>query len=192
MKLEQSDALIVVDVQRDFYPGGGLAVPGGDQVVPALRRYIELFEGRNLPVVYTRDWHPPGHCSFQEEGGPWPVHCLADSKGAEFHPDLPIIKGAVIISKAITKEREAYSGFQGTGLEEMLRRRGVERILVGGLATDYCVKQTSLDGLKAGFAVVILLDSVRAVDVKPGDGARALEDLTRSGSQTIRFGDLNF
>lgn len=182
MKLGPTDALVVVDVQRDFCPGGSLAVPGGDRVVVPLSRYVELFSRRGLPIFFTRDWHPPEHCSFRERGGIWPVHCVAGTPGAEFHPGLPVPAGATVVSKAASPDREAYSGFQGTGLEEEMRARGVRRILVGGLATDYCVKATVLDGLRAGFRVVLLCDAARAVELKPGDGDRAIEEMEAAGA----------
>lgn len=190
MILEPGDTLVVVDVQRDFFPGGALAVPGGEQVVPALRRAIALFREADLPVVFTRDWHPPDHCSFRDHGGPWPVHCVAGTQGAQFHPDLPLVPGAEIISKGSSRHQDAYSGFQGTALAVRLRGWGVRRVLVGGLATDYCVKSTVQDALKEGFAAVVLIDAVRAVDLQPGDGDRALEELQRAGALEIRSEDL--
>jgi nicotinamidase/pyrazinamidase len=190
VNLEPGDALIVVDVQNDFCPGGALAVPGGDQVLPPLRRAIALFREAHLPVVFTRDWHPPDHCSFQDHGGPWPVHCVAGTPGARFHPDLQPVPEGEIISKGTSPHQEAYSGFQGTDLAPRLRAAGVRRVLVGGLATDYCVKATVEDAIEEGFAAVVLTDAVRAVDVKPGDGNRALEELERAGAREIRSGEL--
>ena len=189
MILEPGDALIVVDVQNDFCPGGALAVPGGDLVVAPLLRSIALFREAHLPVFFTRDWHPPDHCSFREQGGPWPVHCVAGTQGARFHPELCPIPETEVISKASPSE-EAYSGFQGTDLAARLRGQGVRRVLVGGLATDYCVKATVEDAMKEGFAAVILTDAVRAVDLKPGDGERALEGLERAGARELRSMDL--
>ena len=190
MKIEPTDALIAIDVQRDFCPGGALAVPGGDLVVPPLGRAIETFRRLRLPVVYTRDWHPPDHISFRERGGPWPAHCVAGSPGAEFHRDLPVLPPGTIVSKGTRPDAEAYSGFQGTDLEGRLRALGVRRLLVGGLATDYCVKATVLDGLRAGFRVALLADAVRAVDVRPGDGDRAVEEMVRAGARTLGTGEI--
>jgi nicotinamidase/pyrazinamidase len=183
-----TDALVVVDVQRDFCPGGALAVPGGDRVVAPLARAIDAFRRRGLPVVYTRDWHPPGHVSFAPRG-PWPPHCVAGSPGAEVHPGPPPPLEAEVVSKATAPDAEAYSGFQGTGLAERLRARGVRRVLVGGLATDYCVRATVLDALRAGLAAVVLVDAVRAVDVRPGDGDRALAEMLRAGAGEERAAD---
>ncbi len=177
----QTDALIVVDVQRDFCPGGALAVPDGDRVVPPINRLLALTDWL---TVATRDWHPPDHCSFKAQAGTWPVHCVAGTAGAEFHPALDAGKVRHVVSKATTRAAEAYSGFQGTDLTEVLRRRGVRRLLVCGLATDYCVKATALDGRGAGFDVIVLTDAVRGVEVQPGDCDRALAEMAAAG---IRF-----
>ena len=168
-------ALVIVDVQRDFCPGGALAIRHGNQVVPRLNRAVKAFEEAGLPLFFTRDWHPPNHISFRSRGGPWPPHCVQDSPGAEFHPDLLVPEGAVIIIKGDKPSKEAYSGFQGTDLKARLKRLGVEQVFVGGLATDYCVKETALDARRAGFAVEVLKDCVMPVDARPGDGAKALE-----------------
>jgi len=176
------DALIVVDVQRDFCPGGALAVPEGDRVVPVINRL--LHRPWRLRVA-TRDWHPSNHCSFREQGGPWPSHCVAESPGAAFHPDLDLSRVDWVVSKATAPEAEAYSGFQGTDLASRLRERGVTRVFVCGLATDYCVKQTALDARRAGFETVVLEDASRGVDVRPGDTERALEELRAAGVQVL-------
>lgn len=176
------DALIVVDVQRDFLPGGALGVPRGDEVIPVLNRYLDLFTRRGLPVVATRDWHPPGHCSFQAQGGPWPPHCIAGSPGAEFPPGLALPANARVLSKATAPSPDAYSGFAGTDLALALHEVGVRRIFVGGLATDYCVLNTVKDARALGFTTVLLEDAIRAVDVHPGDGARAIEQMRRWGA----------
>lgn len=188
--LGSGDALIVVDVQNDFLPGGALGVPGGDQVVPVLNGYIERFRAAGLPVYATRDWHPPEHCSFKDQGGPWPPHCVAGTPGAAFAPGLELPEDAVVISKATEPEREAYSGFQGTDLAARLRAQGVTRVFVGGLATDYCVLNTVRDALAEGFAVWLLQDAVRAVNVHPGDGERALKEMRDRGAQVVRLEDL--
>lgn len=179
------DALIVVDVQRDFLPGGSLAVPGGDEVVPVLNRYIRRFEGA-APIVATRDWHPADHCSFAARGGPWPPHCVQGTPGAEFAPDLALPEDALIVSKAMGSERDAYSGFDGTGLESLLKRQGTERVFVGGLATDYCVLETVKDARKAGFEVLLLADAIRAVGVEPGDEEAALAEMRDAGARPVR------
>ena len=184
------DALLIVDVQRDFLPGGSLAVPGGDEVVPVLNRYLDLARRNRLPVFASRDWHPPDHCSFRARGGTWPVHCVAGTAGAAFAPGLQLPADAVIIDKATRPEADAYSAFSGTALPAMLRGRGVERVLVGGLATDYCVLNTVRDALAAGFEVLLLDDAIRAVEVKAGDGACALDEMQKLGARPIRCEDL--
>lgn len=187
LTLASGDALILVDVQNDFLPGGALAVPDGDQVVSVLNRYIDRFRQEQLPVFASRDWHPPDHCSFQAQGGPWPPHCVQHSRGAALAADLSLTDGDAVISKGTRAAHDAYSAFAGTDLEERLRNRAVRRLLVGGLATDYCVLNTVLDGLKAGFEVLVLTDGIRPVDVTPGDGERALGRMRKAGATEIAF-----
>ena len=177
------DALILVDVQNDFLPGGRLAVPRGDEVIPALNRYLEYFLQKRLPVVATRDWHPANHCSFKSQGGPWPEHCLADTVGAQFPPALKIPPSALIISKAAQPGEEAYSAFQGTDLDRSLQAQGIRRLFIGGLATDYCVLNTVKDALQCGYAVFLLEDAIRAVDLIPGDGEKAIAEMVHLGSR---------
>lgn len=189
--MQGKDALIIIDVQNDFCPGGALAVPGGDQVVAVLNRCIEKFKSAGLPIFATRDWHPEKTSHFNTGGGVWPPHCVQGTRGASFHPALALPGNAVIISKGMGSNEDSYSGFQGTdnhgaGLAELLRRGGVERLFVGGLATDYCVKQTVLDGLKNGFKVVLLEEALRGVDIQAGDSERAVAEMTRSGAEKIR------
>lgn len=181
----KGDALLIVDVQRDFLPGGKLAVPDGDAVVPALNRYIELAQRKGLPVIASRDWHPKKHCSFREQGGIWPEHCVRDTPGALFAPGLALPAHAEIVSKATREEADAYSAFDGTSLADTLRARGVKRLLTGGLATDYCVLNTVLGALESGFEVLLLADAIRAVDVKPGDGERAGQRMRRAGAVPV-------
>jgi nicotinamidase/pyrazinamidase len=176
-------ALIVVDVQRDFCPGGALAVNDGDKVVPPLNEVIGAFSKAGLPIYFTRDWHPSNHISFKSLGGPWPQHCVQNTLGAEFNPDLRVPPSAIIISKGDKPLVEAYSGFQGTRLEESLKESGVEELFIGGLTTDYCVRETVKDARSAGFAVSVLDDCVRAVAVKRGDGANALGDMQKMGAR---------
>ncbi|HLZ97912.1 MAG TPA: nicotinamidase [Steroidobacteraceae bacterium] len=189
-KLGRGDALIVVDVQNDFLPGGALGVPDGDGVIPSINRCIGQFERGGFPIFATRDWHPPGHCSFREQGGPWPPHCIAGTRGAEFPASLQLPEAVQIVSKASRPDADAYSGFQGTDLERRLRDGGSRRVFVAGLATDYCVRATVLDARAAGFDAVVLDDAVRAVEVRPGDGARALADMSASGAQIASSGQL--
>lgn len=182
---EVGDALLVVDVQNDFLPGGRLAVPHGDAVVPVLNRYLALFVRYKLPVYASRDWHPANHCSFRDQGGPWPPHCLAGTPGAAFVADLALPADATVISKADTPERDAYSAFSGTDLDSRLKAARVRRLFVGGLATDYCVLNTVKDALALGYAVTLLNDAVRAVDAAPGDGEGALEEMRRLGARLV-------
>jgi nicotinamidase/pyrazinamidase len=175
-------ALVVVDVQRDFCPGGALAVVGGDSIIPTLNSVISAFRESRLPVVFTRDWHPRNHCSFKEQGGEWPKHCVALTRGAGFHPGLRIPRGSIIVSKGTRPNLEAYSGFQGTDLEKRLKRLGVEELFIGGLAADYCVKQTALDALGAGFEVYVMTDCVRGVNLRKGDSSAALRLLAKRGA----------
>lgn len=190
IRLQSGDALIAVDVQNDFLPGGSLAVPQGDAVVPALNRYLAAFAARALPVFATRDWHPPDHCSFRKQGGIWPPHCVAATRGAEFASSLVLPQAAVVISKAVTPGADSYSGFGGTDLAVRLRAAGVTRLFIGGLATDYCVLNTVRDALAEGFDVLLLADAIRAVDVKAGDGARAQREMEQLGARTIRYEEL--
>ena len=171
-------ALLCVDVQGDFLPGGSLAVPDGFAVVQPL---VEAAAGAGM-VVATRDWHTSDHASFAARGGPWPPHCVAGTPGAALHPRIDVI-AALVVSKGTDPDRDAYSGFDGTPLAALLRAAGVTRVVVGGLATDYCVRATVLDGLREGFAVTVLGDAVRAVDVQPGDGDRALEEMRAAGAE---------
>lgn len=178
-----SDAVIVVDVQNDFCPGGALAVPEGDKIIPSLNALLRRAE---CLIVATRDWHPANHCSFTAQGGIWPAHCVAETRGADFHPTLDRSRLQVIVSKATEADQESYSGFEGTALAEILRKRSVKRVLVGGLATDYCVKATALDARKAGFEVIVLEDAIRGVEVNPGDCERAVEEMRRAGGTFLR------
>jgi len=185
LKPRTGDALLIVDVQNDFLPGGSLAVSRGDEVVPVLNRYLKIFMAQRLPVYATRDWHPQLHCSFRERGGPWPPHCVADTSGAKFAAALQLPPAAVVISKAATVEQDAYSGFQGTDLDNRLRAANISRLYIGGLATDYCVLNTVRDALRLGYQVHLLEDAIRAVDVQPGDGQRAEDEMTRLGAKHI-------
>ncbi len=179
--LKPGDALIVVDLQKDFCPGGALAVPEGDQVVGVMNRWIRAAERVGAVIVISRDWHPPNHCSFETEGGPWPVHCVQNTPGAEYHGDLYFPLCAFYVDKARDPDRESYSDFAGTGLSQSLRRSEVQRIFIGGLALDYCVKATALDGLAEGFEVHLILPATRAVNVNPGDGTKALNEMRSAG-----------
>ncbi len=190
LKPAEGDALIVVDVQRDFLPGGNLGVPDGDAVVPVMNRYLKHFRRIKLPLYATRDWHPEDHCSFKAQGGPWPPHCIAGSEGAEFADNLDLGEDVRVISKATTIEKDAYSGFEGTDLAERLRKQKVRRLFIGGLATDYCVFNTVKDALKEGFQVLLLEDGVRGVDVNAGDSEKAINEMHGLGARSVRLEDL--
>jgi len=193
--MDKSSALVIVDMQVDFCPGGSLAVPGGDKIIPAINRYIEMFARAGLPVFATRDWHPEVTRHFREFGGLWPSHCVQNTEGARFHPDLRLPGGVVICSKGMDPERDDYSAFRARNAEgvqccDLLRDLGVKIIYIGGLATDYCVRETTLDALHAGLEVVVLTDAVRGVDLTPGDSARALERIVTAGARTVTLADL--
>ena len=193
--MKQKKALIIVDVQNDFCPGGALPVPEGDRVVPVFNRYIELFNAWGLPIYATRDWHPEKTIHFKEFGGPWPPHCLQGAKGAEFHPGLKLPRDTVIISAGDTFEDEGYSAFEGHDEEgksfiEVLRAAAIEHLLVGGLATDYCVRATVLDALKNGFKVTLLIDAIKGIDVNEGDSRRALVEMMDKGAGMNTFDEV--
>ncbi len=179
---DAATALIVVDVQNDFCPGGALGVAGGDRLGPAIAAAAE----RAGTVVATRDMHPAGHVSFAERGGPWPPHCVAGTSGAELHPSVSGMRFDRVQDKGTDADREAYSGFDGTDLAGYLRDRGVKRVLVAGLATDYCVRATALDAIREGFETTVLTDAVAAVEVAAGDGARALAEVRGAGGRLDR------
>jgi nicotinamidase/pyrazinamidase len=174
-----SRALLIIDFQNDFTPGGALAVPDGDAI--AARINALSASGDYDLVVATRDWHPADHSSFKVNGGPWPVHCVAGTAGAELHPDLDQTRIDVIVDKGQDVDTDGYSGFAGTGLEELLRERGITQVTVVGLATDYCVKNSALDALRAGFAVTVDSNAVRGVEIEPGDSERALAEVRTAG-----------
>lgn len=186
-KIDEKDALIIVDVQKDFCPEGVLPVPEGDKVVSILNDYIWRFKKARAQIYATRDWHPDNHISFKAYGGIWPPHCIQGSEGAEFHPDLKLPRTATIVSKATDSSKEAYSGFDGTELKEELRRKATKRVFVGGLATDYCVKNTVLDALKLGLETILLLDATRGVNRE--DSEKAVEEMIAAGAKTAKLSD---
>jgi nicotinamidase/pyrazinamidase len=185
MANDKKKALIVVDVQNDFCPGGSLAVAHGDEVVAPLNRLVNEFLDRGDPVFKTRDWHSAKTKHFAAYGGVWPDHCVQGSRGAEFHPDLIDDPRVTIISKGIDESADGYSGFDGTHLAQLLREQGVEEVWIGGLATDYCVKHTVLDAVREGFEVKALADAMRAVNVNPDDGAQAIEEMRAAGADIV-------
>lgn len=184
-------ALVVVDVQSDFCPGGSLAVKDGYLVIPPLNTMIARFRDARAPVVFTRDWHPRNHCSFKAKGGPWPEHCVRGTSGAMFPPLLHVPADALVISKATRPKEEAYSGFQGTRLADILHKLKIIDLYVGGLATDYCVKNTVLDGIVEGFHVSVLGDCIKGVDVNTGDSERAIEEMRGCGATVLRSSDVS-
>lgn len=173
-----------MDVQVDFCPGGALPVPDGDSIIPGLNRVISAFADAGLPVFFTRDWHPPDHCSFRAQGGVWPPHCVQGTAGAEIHRGVLRPDGSVLVSKGDRPDREAYSGFQGTDLAERLRKLGVKQVFVGGLTIEYCVKTTTEDALKEGFAAQVILDCVKGLETRRGDSAKALGEMEGAGAST--------
>ena len=184
-QLDRGSALLLVDIQRDFCAGGALAVPDGDAVVPVANRWIEQARAQHVPVIASRDWHPAQHASFRERGGPWPPHCVQGTSGAEFHAELHVPADALVVSKGSEPDNDSYSDFDGTGLAERLRALGVERLFIGGLALEYCVRATVLDALADGFEVHVLLEATRALEVHPGDADAALAEMTRAGAAVV-------
>ena len=174
-----AQALVIVDFQNDFTPGGALAVPHGDEIAPRVRELID--SGRFELVVATRDWHPPEHGSFKEQGGIWPPHCVQGTPGAELHEALPRDRVDVVVDKGQDPGTEGYSGFDSTDLAALLRERGIDAVTLVGLATDYCVRWTALDALQAGFGVEVDVAGVRGIEVEPGDVERALDEIRAAG-----------
>ncbi len=185
MSEQVKKALIVVDLQNDFCPGGSLAVANGDEVVAPLNKLIKEFLDRGEPVYQTRDWHPEKKKHFEVYGGTWPIHCVQGTPGAEFHAGLLADPRIAIISKGTDESADGYSGFDGTNLAQLLRDAGVAEVWIGGLATDYCVKHTVLDARREGFTVKALADAMRAVNLNPTDGAHAIEEMKAAGAEIV-------
>jgi nicotinamidase-related amidase len=190
LELRRGDALLVIDLQRDFLPGGSLAVAAGDAVLEPVNRCLQRFAARGLPVYATRDWHPPGHSSFRAAGGRWPPHCVAGTPGADFGSALRLPSDAGIVSKGGASGDDGYSAFGGTDLHRRLQAQGIRRLFVAGLATDYCVLNSVMGALALGYAVVVLRDAVAAVDVQRGDGERALAAMQARGATLAASADL--
>ncbi len=186
--LQHGDALLIVDVQNDFLPDGALPVPSGDRVIPPLNRCIEKFQRRRLQVIATRDWHPKDHCSFDWRGGHWPPHCVQGTEGAQLAGGLNLPADCWLVDKATDPERDAFSGFAVEAFDRELRRRGIGRLIVAGLATEYCVRDTVLDALHHGFRVVVLRDAIRPIDVTAGDGEKAIREMAAAGAE-FRFAE---
>ncbi len=195
MKLKK--ALLVVDIQNDFCPGGALGIKGGDKIIPVINKYIKWFAKNKLPVLVSRDWHPKKTKHFKEFGGVWPKHCVQNTKGAMFHSALKIPREAIILSKGMDPERDSYSAFQavdanGTELPVLLKIFGIEELFIAGLATDYCVKYSALDALKSGFKVRVLVDAIKGVNLKPGDCAEAIKEMISWGAREMTFEKIKF
>jgi nicotinamidase/pyrazinamidase len=187
--ITNSDALLITDIQKDFLPGGALPVADGDEIIPVLNEYAKRFEDAKAYVFASRDWHPPNHISFKEQGGPWPSHCVQNTEGAKFSPDLRLPVGTSLISKATDPNHESYSVFDGTNFANELQVHGVTRLFVGGLATDYCVVNTVLDACKLGYGVVVLMDATLGINVKPNDADKAVETMTMAGAEQAATDD---
>ena len=190
MKLTESDALIIVDVQNDFCPGGSLAVEGGDVVARTLSGLATHFRMRGARTYATQDWHPEKHSSFQAQGGPWPAHCVQGSTGAEFHPDLQLPIGTAIVRKGTDLAVDAYSGFLDSNLEEQLKRVDAKRLFVGGLATDYCVLNTVLDGVARGFETYLITDAVAAINDALDDDEKAVQKMKDAGAKLTTIAEV--
>lgn len=185
LKLSETDALIIVDVQNDFCPGGSLGVEGGDNVATTLSGLALHFRIKGARIFATQDWHPEGHSSFVEQGGPWPPHCIEGTPGADFHENLQLPVGTSIVRKGRDKAVDAYSGFLDSNLEEQLKRSNIKRVFVGGLTTDYCVLNTVLDASNLGFETYLVEDAVAAVNVEPEDGVQAVQKMKDNGAKPV-------
>ena len=186
ISLTPHDALLIADIQNDFLPGGALGIRGGEEILPILEDYIRRFHRGGHPIILTRDWHPHDHCSFVPRGGVWPVHCVAGSPGSLPPTSFPTPGSAIIIYKATDRNQEAYSAFQNTSLDRLLRDLAIRRLFVGGLATDYCVLNTVKDARKEGYDVCLLMDGIKAVNLFPNDGRRAEEEMINLGAVPVR------
>jgi nicotinamidase-related amidase len=189
--LSENDALIITDIQKDFCEKGALPVPAAEEIIPVINDYIKIFNKTKAKIFATRDWHPANHISFKQRGGSWPPHCVQDTEGAKFHPDLKLPITATILSKAIDPDKEAYSSFEGTTLEQQLKKQNVQRIFVGGLTAEYCVKTTILDAISLGFKAILLQDATRGLEQQVGDTEKALAEMTKNGAQKATLADFS-
>ncbi len=195
--MESKKALLIVDVQNDFCPGGALAVPEGDKIVPILNKYMMIFSRKKWPIFASRDWHPQETKHFKQFGGLWPEHCIQNTKGAGFHPDLRLPQETIILSKGMDPDKDSYSAFQavdskGTKFFELLKISGINELFVGGLATDYCVKLSVVDALKFGFKVKLLIDGIKGVNIKSKDSEEAIEEMVSHGAEKMTLEKLPF
>jgi len=194
--MESKKALLIVDVQNDFCPGGALAVPEGDKIVPILNKYMIIFSKKKWPIFASRDWHPKESKHFKKFGGPWPQHCIQNTRGARLHPDLRLPKETILLSKGMDPDKDSYSAFQavdskGNEFFELLKSSRIKELFVGGLATDYCIKSSVLDALKFGFKVKLLTDAIRGVNIKPEDSEQAIEEMVRGGAERMTVEELS-
>ena len=190
--MKSKKALLIVDMQNDFCPGGALGVPQGDKIIPVLNKYIKLFSQKKLPILASRDWHPIRTTHFKDFGGRWPAHCIHNSRGAAFHPKLKLPKEAMMLYKGMDPDKDSYSVFQaedtsGLSFQNLIRLLGINELYIGGLATDYCVRFSALDALRHGLKVRILMDAIRGVDLKPGDSEKAIKEIIKKGAKKFTF-----
>jgi len=188
-------ALLIIDVQNDFCPAGALAVPEGDKIIPNLNKYIKIFSQKKLAIFASRDWHLKKTIHFKKFGGVWPVHCVQNTKGAQFHPKLKLPKGTIILSKGMDPEKDSYSAFQAQDANNidfliLLKYLGVQQLYIGGLATDYCVKFSAVDALKNAFKVKLLMDAIKGVNLKPNDSEGAIKEMVKKGAKKISLKDM--
>lgn len=193
MKIKK--ALLIVDVQNDFCPGGALGVPEGDKIVPYINKYIKIFSKKKLPIFATRDCHPIKTKHFKDFGGVWPVHCIQNTRGAQFYPKLRLPKETILLYKGIYPEKDGYSAFEaenenGMSFLSLLKRLSVQEIYISGLAIDYCVKFSTSDALKQGFKVKLLMDAVKGVNLRPNDSERAIKEMVKKGAKKITLKDI--
>ncbi|CAG9001517.1 MAG: Nicotinamidase [Candidatus Celerinatantimonas neptuna] len=191
LNLASNDALLIVDLQNDFLPGGALGIEGADEIIPTINAYIEKFEQKQQCIIFSRDWHPQDHCSFNNQSGPWPVHCVQNTHGAALSNILNWPSQALLVSKANTSSEDAYSAFEKTALATRLKNMHIERLFICGLATDYCVLHTTLDAIKAGFDCYLLTDAIDAVNIQSDDGTKAIEKMNQAGATPITIGEID-
>jgi len=193
MKIKK--ALLIVDVQNDFCPGGALGIKDGDEIIPVINKYIKIFAAKKLPIFASRDWHPKKTTHFKKFGGVWPKHCIQDTKGATFHPKLKLPKEAILLYKGMDPEKDSYSAFQaqdqnGMSLPNLLKILDIKELYIAGLATDYCVKFTTHDAIREGFKVKILLDAIKGVNLKPNGSENAIREMVKIGAKKITLKDM--
>jgi nicotinamidase/pyrazinamidase len=190
MGIKAKKALLIIDLQNDFCPGGALGIPGGDTIIPKLNKYLRFFSRKKRPIFVAGDWHPVRTSHFKDFGGTWPVHCLQNSRGAQFHPQLKLPQGTIILYKVMDPEKESDSVFQsedhrGMSFAKLLQLLGISELYIGGLATDFCVKASVVDVLKQGLKVKLLLDGMKGVDIQAGDSEKALKEMLKKGAKKI-------